>query len=379
MIKVCHITDELGVGGLEKTLKNIVLGLDRNKYQQQVWCLKRKGILAHYIEKEGILVKECGLAGGLSVRSILRLKKELDKENFQIIHAHGMFPYIWTGSVAMLTKIPLVVVHCQNLYDSILLRDKIKLWALGLFTVKIIAVSQAVKDSLIRYIGMDSDRISIVYNGCAEIKISGPAQKQLIRQELGIEEQDFVIGSISRLEEHKGHHYLIEAVSQLRFSLPYLKCLIVGEGKARGDLERMVNNLGLKGKVIFTGLREDIDNLLSLMQVFVQPSTFIEGLPVALAEAASAGIPLLATDIGGNREIVFDGRNGFIVPAKDAQVLAQKLQYLFQHPLEREKMAQESHKTWEEKFSLKKMLQGIDSLYEKYIRIEEDADANKIL
>ncbi|TRZ48097.1 glycosyltransferase, partial [bacterium] len=88
---------------------------------------------------------------------------------------------------------------------------------------------------------------------------------------------------------------------------------------------------------------------------------------------------LLATDIGGNREIVFDGRNGFIVPAKDAQVLAQKLQYLFQHPLEREKMAQESHKTWEEKFSLKKMLQSIDSLYEKYIRTEEDADANKIL
>ena len=367
MIKICHIVDELRIGGLEKTLKNIVLGLDRNKYQQQVWCLKRKGILARDIEKEGILVREWGLEGGLSVRGLFRLKKELDKENFQIIHAHGMFPYIWAGSVAVFVKASLMVMHCQNLYGNIMLRDKLKLKFLGLFTVKIIAVSQAVKDSLVSEIGVDPGQISVIYNSSDEIKISDPAQKQRLRQELGIEEEDFVVGNISRLEGHKGHRYLIEAVSQLRSSLPHLKCLIVGEGGARGDLERMVNSLDLKERVIFTGLREDVGNLLSLMGVFIQPSTLIEGLPVALTEAASAGIPLIATDIGGNREIVFDGLNGFMVPAQDTGALAQKLQYLFEHPLEKEKMAQESHKIWEEKFSLKKMLENIDSLYEKYI------------
>lgn len=367
MIKVCHITDELGVGGLEKTLKNIVLGLDKNKYQQQVWCLKRKGIMAQDIEKAGILVKEYHLDGGFSVESILRLKRELDSENFQVIHAHGLYPYCWVGSATMLTKIPLIVMHCQNLYDGVRLRDKLKLRFLAFFTTEIVAVSEAVKYSLVRDVGLGLAKISVIYNGCEEIKINSPEQNELMRLDLGIAEHDFVIGNISRLEEHKGHRYLIEAVSQLEPYIPHLKCLIVGEGQVKAGLERMAMNLGLKERVIFTGLRQDIGNLLSLMQVFVQPSTLREGLPLALAEAASARIPLIATAIGGNPEIVFDGLNGFIVAPNDAKAIAQKLRYLFQHPAEREKMAQENHRIWEERFSLKKMLKDIDLLYERHI------------
>ena len=367
MIKVCHIADELGVGGLEKTLKNIVLGLDKNKYQQQVWCLKRKGALARDIEKEGIPVKEYHLEGGLNVGDLLRLKNDLNKENFQIIHAHGLFPSIWARSAALLVNVPLVVVHCQNLYDNIALRDKLKLRFLAFFTTEIVAVSEAVKYSLARHVGLDPAKISVIYNSCEEIKVNSPKQNELMRLDLGIAEHDFVIGSISRLEEHKGHRYLIEAVSQLEPYIPHLKCLIVGEGQVKVGLERMAMNLGLKERVIFTGFRQDIGNLLSLMQVFVQPSTLREGLPLALAEAASARIPLIATAIGGNPEIVFDGRNGFIIAANDAKAIAQKLRYLFQHPAEREKMAQESHRIWEERFSLKKMLKDIDFLYERYI------------
>ena len=367
MVKVCYVVDELNIGGLEKNLKNIVLNLDKEKYKAQVWCLKKRGVLAQDLESEGIVVKAFDFAGRLRINLLLKLIQELKKGDFQIIHSHGIFPAIWAGLAAIPAGIPVRIAHCQNLYEDVSRRNRIKFKLLSFFTTAIVAVSEAVKKSLVEYFSIDPRMITVVYNCAAEPEITDQQKKKAIRQELNIKDDAVVIGTVSRLQEHKGQQYLIEAIFNLQSSIPNLKCLIVGDGPFKSDLELKVEVLGLKDKVIFTGLRRDIENLLSIMDTFVQSSTLKEGLPLALAEAASAGLPLVATDIGGNPEIVINGENGFIVAPKNVKALAEKIQYLLENYQEKKRMGDNSRRLWQEKFNLGKMIKEVEAMYERYL------------
>lgn len=371
MIKICHFVDELGIGGLEKTLKNIALNLDKKRYQQQVWCLKKKGILAEELENEGILVRSFNIEGGLNFSSIFKLIKELKKESFNIVHCHGLFPSIWGILTANFARVPIKIMHSQNLYSWVPRKDIIKLRFLSYFTTKIIAVSEAVRRSLIEFNRISPEKIVVIYNSAPDLRCTSGSNLRLeLRKELGIDKDDFVVGSIGRLEEHKGHAYLIEAISYLRYQMLPLKCLIVGDGPQMETLKLKAKSLKLDDKVIFTGYRNDAQSLFLAMDIFVLPSTWIEGLPLVLAEAASAGLALIATNIGGNPEVVADGINGFIVPAKNSGVLAEKMQYLIDNPKERERMGQESFRAWEDKFSLKRMIKNLNDLYEEVLQIQ---------
>lgn len=104
--------------------------------------------------------------------------------------------------------------------------------------------------------------------------------------------------------------------------------------------------------------------MLPAMDVFVQPSTLLEGLPVVLTEAASSGLPLIATDIGGSAELVQDGLNGFVVPPANSEIIMEKIKFLTESTDERKKMGEESRKIWEQRFTLEKMVNKIERLYE---------------
>lgn len=367
MIKICHVVDELSIGGLEKNLLNIALNLDKKKYQSQVWCLKKKGDLAKDLENEGILVKPFDFSGRLRISQLWKLIRELKREDFQIIHSHGIFPAIWAALAAVPAGIPVRIAHCQNLYEDVSRRTRIKFKFLSFFTTGIIAVSEAVKDSLVEHLGIKPAIITLIYNSAEKTKMFEPQEKGIVRRGLNIKEEDIVIGYLGRMQEHKGLQYLIEAIFNLQSFIPNLKCLFVGDGPFKRELELKVEALRLKDKVVFTGLRKDVENFLSIIDIFVQPSTLKEGLPLALAEAAGMGLPLIATNIGGNAEIVINGENGFIVTEKNAQGLAEKIQYLIENQQARKRMGENSRKLWQEKFNLRKMIEEIEGLYERYL------------
>lgn len=365
MIKVCHLLDTLGIGGLEKNAVNIVLGLEGEKYNQQVWCLREKGPFAQELEAQGILVRPFHFKSGICKGyELLRLANALAKEKFMIIHAHGLYPSIWARVAALLAGVPVRIAHCQNLYYGLILKDRLALRCLSYSTARIIAASRAVKVSLVEALGIDPGKIEVVYNSARDIDTGGLEERQIMRREMGIKEGDFVVGMAGRLEEHKGHYYLLKAVSFLKPVFRQIKCLIIGAGKDRLDLEFRADSLGLRGQVVFTGVRTDVERLYQLMDVFVQPSTLREGLPLVLAEAASSRLALVATDIGGNPEIVRDGFNGFIIKPRDAAAIATKVEYLINHPLQRRAMGDNSRRIWQENFSLKRMIGNIDQLYQ---------------
>jgi glycosyltransferase involved in cell wall biosynthesis len=363
MIKICHIVDDLGIGGLEMTVKNIVLNLNKKEFQQEIWCLAGKGVLAEEIERNDIEVKLFNYIGKLNMSLVLRLAGELRRGRYDLIHSHGFFPSIWARMASIFARGPVNIIHCQNMYYDIIRKDRIKEKLLALSTAKFIAVSEAVKRSLVDFIGINPSKIKVIYNCTRKMKPQDLQQKQKTMQELGITDDNFVIGNISRLIGHKGHHYLIDAVSQLTAYIPGLRCIIVGDGPAMDDLKFKVKKLNLERAIIFTGWRKDIENLLSIMNVFVQPSTLTEGLCLSLIEAASAGLPLIGTDIGGIPEIIENGTNGFIIPSQDSTQMAEKIKYLWKEADIRKKMGENAIETWKKKFSLEKMIHEIEDVY----------------
>lgn len=363
MIKICHIVDDLKIGGLETTVKNIVLNLDKKEYQQEIWCLLGKGVLAEEIEESNIVVRLFNCKGELRISSLVQLVKELRKKDFDIIHSHGFFPSIWARIASIFTNIPVNIVHCQNLYYDIIRKDRVKERFLSLFTSKFVAVSEAVKKSLVEFIGIRPKKIRVIYNSCGSMKVKDSQQRQRTRESLGIKSEDFVVGNISRLESHKGHRYLIDAVSELKYLVPDIKCLIAGDGSEMENLKLKAIKSKLENTVIFTGWRRDIENLLSAMDVFIQPSILTEGMSLCLVEAASAGLPLVVTNIGGMPEFVNNGVNGFIVPEKNSKAIVEKIKYLYDNSPERDKMGRNAAETWFKTFSLKKMIEEMDKLY----------------
>ena len=364
MLKVCHILDELSVGGLEKNVVKIVLGLDRKDFYQEVWCLKSKGILAQDLVRRGVLVREFAFKGSLTLSGLSLLVRQLKIGRFNIVHSHDLFPASWGLLAAAFAGIPKRILHCQNEYSDFGTKNRLRMKVLCFFATDIVVVSKAVRKSLIETIGASGKKIRLVFNCAEDIQRIDPQLRRQMRLAFGIKDDDLVIGSVGRLTELKGQKYLIEALAILKNDLSHVKCLIVGDGPDRSSFELMAKDAGLGNEVIFTGTRFDVQELLSLMDIFIQASTLKEGLPLALAEAASVGLPLIATNVGGNPEVVEDGVNGFIVEPKSAGGLSEKIKFFLEHPDKAREMGGISRVKWQANFTQQEMLRKVRLLYE---------------
>jgi glycosyltransferase involved in cell wall biosynthesis len=184
----------------------------------------------------------------------------------------------------------------------------------------------------------------------------------MIRRELGIGNNQRIIGTVARLDPIKNHACLIRAMKTLATQLPGVVLLIIGDGPLKGDLERLVGDLGLQNRIMFLGERTDIAELLAALDVFVLPS-FSEGLSLTLIEACAAGRPMVATDVGGNREIVEHGINGLLVPSDNSEVLATAIFALLTDEGQAKRMGEAGRRRFEENFTLEKMVSTYQHLY----------------
>lgn len=215
-------------------------------------------------------------------------------------------------------------------------------------------------------------RPEVVYTSQSDRATDGRAALRTHVIELGIDLERFasgtsirppgggpVVGNVARLVEQKGQRYLLEAIAEL----PGVTAVLVGEGKLRRDLERLAAELGLADRVTFTGVRDDVPDLLASLDVFALPSLF-EGLCLAVIEAQAAGVPVVATPVGGLRETVIDGETGLLVPPRDSRALAEGIRWLLEHPAEAARMAQEAKRRVFERFSEQTMVERTLELYE---------------
>ncbi len=231
---------------------------------------------------------------------------------------------------------------------------------------QVITVSQDMKRKILRGPTRE-DRINVIYTGLDPAEMQGGAPRADVRAALGIPEDACVVGAVSRIYVEKGHTFLLDALYRLADSVPHLHLLIVGEGPLRPSLERQAQDAGLGSRVHFTGFYDDLPGALRAMDIFAQPSVLDEGFPTAVLEAQLAGLPVIASDVGGTRETMQPGVTGLLVPPRDVEALAEAMRTLAGDPDRRTAMRAAGPEWIRRSFTLEDMVRRVSGVYEKAV------------
>jgi glycosyltransferase involved in cell wall biosynthesis len=216
--------------------------------------------------------------------------------------------------------------------------------------------------------GVPGYKTDVVYNGVNEKRISiTPAEVKSVRDELGIPVDDVVIGVAASLTPAKDHQNFLKAAARVANEVPETRFLIVGEGPLLWSLEQQASCLGLRERVIFAGQHPDVAPYIANFDVAVLPSNNYEGCSNFLLEAMGIGTACVATDVGGNRELITDGENGLLVPARDHEALANAIIKLVRQPELAIRLARAANQRLRNDFSLQRMVAEYTSRWESML------------
>lgn len=232
---------------------------------------------------------------------------------------------------------------------------------------KVITTGEAIRKTMIKQNGYKAEKIISIPTGI-DLTLYHPGRYDKgLKAKLGIPEKNQVVGIIAVLRNWKGHQYFVEAAQIVLKQLPETSFIIAGAGNPQGArrISGQIKDLGLEDRVLTLGFREDIPELLSLLDVFVLSSYGHEGIPQAVLQAMAMEKPVVATDVGSVYEAVQDGITGNLVPARDSSALAQKILVLLKDGERREKMGRAGRLFVEQRFSLDIMLDRLEQLYEE--------------
>jgi len=292
------------------------------------------------------------------------LAAEVARFRPHVLHIHRTWPLSDRyASLAARGRGRTRVVTTEHVrFEGCGLRDRWIKRCTARFDETIIAVSRAVRESLIRYWRIAPTRITVVENGIDTDRFrrvgARPGEKDPFPP--GCTHR---IGAVGRLEVQKGMDVLIQAMARLRDELPGAFLLIVGEGSCRADLEQQVDRLGLGESVRFAGSVSDVLPILSRLDLFVLPSRW-EGLPLTLLEAMAAGTPVVATAVEGTVEVLRDGKEGWVVPVENAEALARACVEALTRSDEKVRRAAAATERVRGRYSLERMIRQYGEVYE---------------
>jgi sugar transferase (PEP-CTERM/EpsH1 system associated) len=364
-LKILHVLDSLGVGGMERVVIDVVNGLDPEIFDQKVCCISRKGEAADFLWKgaDCIDLGKGGKADHLMPLKIARLIREVQPH---IIHTQS-----WSGvdtAIAMVcSRLPGLVhsEHGRNLPYIHFEPWKRKLARRCLYhrADAVFAVSSELRDYYCRETGFPLDRMGVIPNGIDPRRIDDAARFG-VREQLGIDDDDFVIGTVARLDQTKDTMTLARAFTDLYRSQrdPKLKLLVVGDGEKKAEIQGYVDAQGMSRRVIFTGLRHDVPALLGAMNLFAL-SSLSEGIPITVLEAMCASLPVLATNVGALPELVEEGVTGFLVEPKNVADLAERISRFYQRRELARDFGMAGRRKVENEFRLDRMLERYADLY----------------
>lgn len=364
MKKVAHITFDMKIGGAEQVILNLVDHTDKTKYDVSLVCLQQPlGPFGVRLSRNGCRVTCFDRKPGLDVNLIRQLRDHVIRNRIDILHCHQYSPFaygllssIGTGAKVIFTE------HGRFYPDRRKLKRVIVNPVLSLLTDHITAISEATRDALVQIENIPGNRIDVIYNGLDDAPYLADVDRNGLKESLGIGPEAHVLGTVARLDTIKNHRMMIRALSRVRQTCPDTFLIIVGDGPERHNTESWAREYNVADRVILTGFRQDVYRFLRIMDIFLLTS-FSEGTAMTLLEAMASGVPCIATDVGGNPEIVSDGTTGFIVPSDDDQALGQKILTLFTATKLMKAMGNAGRRRFEERFTVGKMLQAYQALY----------------
>jgi sugar transferase (PEP-CTERM/EpsH1 system associated) len=325
---VVHIVYSLGTGGLENGLINIINRMPTERYRHTIVCLTEAGEFANRIKRPGVPIISLHSGKGHSFVLYWRLWRTLKALSPSIVHTRNLATLEAQIPARLLWGVK--SIHGEHGRDVFDLEGKNRKYNLlrkiiRPFVGRYITVSQDLRRWLMGTVGVSENRVVQIYNGVdQELFHPGNGKRMDIAPDGFLSERSFVIGTVGRLAAVKDQATLIRAFKLLLDHNPRkrddLRLIIAGDGPLRGDLEALIAELGLEQAVWMTGDRSDIADLLRLYDLFVLPSLG-EGISNTILEAMATGLPIIATDVGGNPELVEEGVNGWLIPTEDHAAL----------------------------------------------------------
>jgi len=367
MIKILHLTTDSKIAGAEKLLIGIAKEFDRKKFEIYFCTIKERGDLQNELEKLGqeALSLDCSSFAQLPT-AYLKLSNIVKKYKINILHTHLYHASIIGQEVAHSQKnvVGIITRHYSDLlyiYGSAMQR---KLDRKASSRAKnIIAISNGVKKVLVEQDKIDEKKITVIHNGIDFNEFRIKDNSIDIRKDLLLDKETKIIGAIGSLHPRKGHRYLIEAADILCRKIFNIKFIIAGEGVLEKELVDLRDAFGLEDKIIFTGFRKDVVDVIQAMDVIVQPS-IEEGFGLSIIEAMSLGKPVIASCVGGIPEIIDDKKTGILVQSKNPIALAEAIEFFLNNKKEADLICKTAQEKVRRKFDLIKMIRRYEELYE---------------
>lgn len=367
-MRVLFCTDNFGIGGTELNAVRTAEALVRHGVHVEVAALQAEGPLRARYDAAGIKVHDFPLAnlyGPGAVRQGLRLASMIRSGRFDVIHCHDIYTNIFAGFWARRGGASAVIASRRWGLDSTQGRLETLNRVAQRRSTKVLANSSEVA-GMVRGDGVRGDRVAVLPNFVEPDAFIAPdvAEAAAWRSSHGIPEDAVLLGIVARLAPVKNHDSLLRAVAQIAPAHPRLHLAVIGDGPLRASLEQLARELGISGRVHFTGMvphRPNVSHNLDLVAL----SSLSEGFPNTVAEAMAAARAVVATSVGGIRDVVVDGETGVLVPAEDTKALANALAQRLADPAGTSRMGVRGREVAAERFSEDGVISRLISLYQE--------------
>jgi glycosyltransferase involved in cell wall biosynthesis/ribosomal protein S18 acetylase RimI-like enzyme len=363
--KVVYLITGLYVGGAEKLLLHHVRCLDRRRFEPLVVTL-RGGDLVEEFSAAGVRVVDLAMRSALDIGAVLRLRALIQRERPQILHTHLFHADLLGRLVGAWCRVPAVIttLHMLEAAQHRWWCDPINR-AGSRANAAMLAVSEEVKRGFVQGQGLAAEKIRVLPNAVEPLRRVTDEERARVRRGLGVPEGGQLIGIVGRLEApRKGHTVLFEALARILPHWPHLRCVVVGDGPERAEIEAKARALKLESRVVFTGMHSDVAPWLAASDVFVLPS-LEEGQPMALIEAMGAGCAIVATPVGGVAEMLDDGVHGLLVPPSNAEALAAAIERHLRAPIQARTMGAAAQARFAERYDMRRLIASLEACYDE--------------
>lgn len=353
-LRVAHLMQYFAIGGLERMVERLTVASKSRGVESLVIAYLGDGPIRAALEEQGVRTLLLDGGPGLDPELVLRLRSVLRRERIDVLHTHHLGPFVYGGPAAVLAGCPQVhTEHSHELYDTP--RRKL-VGAIMAPLAEVVAVTPEVSEFRKRFPG----RCRVIPNG-VPLPADEPSMRARGRALLGADQNSFVVGCAARLSAEKNHSGLLEAFAQLLRDEPRSLLACAGDGPLGDALRAEAEGAGLSERVRWLGPVENMRQFYSALDVCVLNSTR-EGLPLALLEAMSFGIPVVATDVGGVGELLVE-EAGLLVPPQAPEVLARALKSLVAQPELAKKLGRNGKARIRQSYSIDEMVDCYVDLY----------------
>lgn len=369
--KVFFLLDSLNIGGTETQAVQLATRLDSARYEVTLGCLRARGPLLEKLAGTPVCVREFYPKGGFDsphgMYQMFRLAIFLRRGGFRIVHTHDVYANLLGIPAAVIARVPVIISSQRDLSHLDLYRTGRRVWLRRLqnLSTTVLTNAEAVREAMLAEHQFAPEKVRVIYNGVDTERFSqGSRDRNWLAPSSAKENWIVLVGNMH--SDVKGHPWLIVAAGAITREFPDTRFILVGDGALRKDFEGQVAALGLERHFLFLGRREDVPRILSCCDIAVLPSK-AEGLPNAVLEYLAAGLPTVASRVGGNAEIVQDGKSGLLIPPEDSSALAEALLRLLRYPGVAASLGKNALAHAAE-FSFQRMIENTDQLYTELLR-----------